>query len=81
MAQITTTEAAQRLGVTDRRVRQLIEEGALKGEKIGRDYLVDEESVEAAKKRPKPGRPSKEKAKNISNKDAAKTATKKSSKK
>jgi excisionase family DNA binding protein len=59
MGLLTTTEAAMRLGVSDRRVRQMIEEGTLKGEKKGRDYLVDESSVEAAKKRPKPGRPAK----------------------
>jgi DNA (cytosine-5)-methyltransferase 1 len=58
MAQITTTEAAFRLGITDRRVRQMIEEGLLKGQKFGRDYLVEEESLETAKERPKPGRPS-----------------------
>lgn len=77
MALITTAEAAERLGVTDRRVRQMIEDGLLKGEKVGRDYLIEEDSLEAAKKRPKPGRP----AKKATDKQTVKKRAKKSGKK
>lgn len=77
MALITTAEAAERLGVTDRRVRQMIEDGILKGEKVGRDYLIDEDSLEAAKERPKPGRPTKK----ATDKSTAKKRSKKSGKK
>ena len=33
-------EAATKLGVSDRRVRKLLEEGRIKGRKIGRDWVV-----------------------------------------
>ena len=55
---ITTTQAAERLGVTTRRVVALCHAGKLRGEKIGRDWLVDESSVEAyAATERKAGRP------------------------
>ena len=50
--EITTTAAAELLGVTPRRVRQYIEGGRLKARKIGRDYLVDAGSVAAFRPRP-----------------------------
>jgi excisionase family DNA binding protein len=44
---ITAPEAARRLGVTDRRVRQLIDEGKLIGYRVGtRQLLVKESSIE-----------------------------------
>jgi len=49
---ITTTAAAERLGVTRRRVLQYINEGRLRARKIGRDFLVDPESVDEFKPRP-----------------------------
>ena len=36
----TTEDAAKLLGVTPSRIRQLILEGRLKTEKIGRDHLI-----------------------------------------
>ena len=33
-------ETATKLGVSDRRVRKLLEEGRIKGRKIGRDWVV-----------------------------------------
>jgi excisionase family DNA binding protein len=53
---LTTIEAAERLGVTPRRVRQWVEEGQLPAEKIGRDYLISEEAIASFQRRP-PGRP------------------------
>lgn len=61
MGQIGTAEAAKRLGVTAQHVTRLIRTGELKGEQIGRTWVIDERSVEAFKKRerPGPGRPRK----------------------
>ena len=45
---ITTQKAAQLLGVSDARVRQLIgEKNLLKVDKKGRDWLLDENEVRA----------------------------------
>lgn len=57
----TTEEAAEYLGVTSSRVRQLISEDRIKSEKLGRDHLIQEEEVKyfAKKGRKKRGRPSK----------------------
>ena len=55
----TTESAAQYLGVTPSRVRQLIMEGRLKSEKYGRDHLIHEVDLEeyTAGGKKKPGRP------------------------
>lgn len=55
---LTTAEAAAALQVTRRRVQELIRLGTLKAEKFGRDWQVDEASVENyAKSARKAGRP------------------------
>lgn len=46
-ARITVKEAAERLGVTATRVRSMLDDGILVGEKMGRDWLVNPESVVA----------------------------------
>jgi len=43
---ITTKKAAEILGVTPVRVRQLIHQGQLAAEKHGRDHLLDKEAVQ-----------------------------------
>ena len=45
MALITTKKAAELLGISAVRVRQLIVAGQLKSEKAGRDHLLDEAEV------------------------------------
>lgn len=45
MALITTKRAAELLGITAVRVRQLIEAGQLKSQKAGRDHLLEESEV------------------------------------
>lgn len=40
MPAYTVTQAARKLNISDRRVRKLLEEGRLKGKKIGRDWIV-----------------------------------------
>lgn len=52
----TTTEAAALLGVSKRRVQQLVLRGQLKAVKIGRDWLIKEESLKKFERRG-PGRP------------------------
>ena len=45
MSLVTTKEAAQILGVTPVRVRQLIKDGRLVAEKRGRDHLLEDRAV------------------------------------
>ena len=53
---LTTKEASVILDVTPDRISQMYRDGTLVGEKVGRDILLDPESVEAAKERKtKPG--------------------------
>ena len=44
---ITSAQAAERLGYTIQHVRRLIHQGRLVGTKIGRDWVVRRDSVEA----------------------------------
>jgi excisionase family DNA binding protein len=50
MSLVTTKEAAQILGVTPVRVRQLIKEERLAAEKHGRDHLLQDREVERFKR-------------------------------
>ncbi len=61
MALLTTSEAAERLGVTRWRVSALIQAGRLKAEKKGQIYLIDESDLKPVMVRT-PGRPSTKKA-------------------
>lgn len=56
-----TKEAAEKLGVSLRRVQQLIETGDLKADKVGRDYVILESDLEGVTIHGKPGRPPKTK--------------------
>lgn len=56
----TTAEAANELGVTPGRVRQMVLNKELKAEKLGRDLLIPATAVENAKNRKTtPGPPTK----------------------
>jgi excisionase family DNA binding protein len=59
MSLLTTSQVADRLGITVRRVQGLISDGTLPAQRIGRDYLVKEEDVRLAEKRNPVGRPRK----------------------
>ena len=53
---ITAVEAARRLGVSRRRVLQLIKQGRIEARFFANAYMVDAESVAAFKRQP-PGNP------------------------
>jgi len=55
---LTTPEVAKRLGITLARVQQLIWKGRLPAQKIGRDYVINEDDLKLVADR-KPGRPAK----------------------
>lgn len=56
---LTTQEAAERLGISRRRINDFIKDGRLPAEKHGRDYLINEKDLKLVEER-KPGRPRKE---------------------
>lgn len=55
---ITTSEAAEILGVSLRRVRALIEDGRLPSQQIGREHLIIKSDLELVRER-RTGRPPK----------------------
>ena len=55
---ITTKEAAERLGITRRRVVALVTAGRLPATKFGRDYMIKEKDLKLVENR-KVGRPRK----------------------
>jgi len=55
---ISTTQAATRLGITERAVRKLVDSGTLPAHKIGREWFIDPADLERATvKNRRPGRP------------------------
>lgn len=62
MKMLTTSEAAAHLGVTVQRVHQLIKDGMLTAQKVGRDYIINGDDLKSVENRPKVGRPPKPKA-------------------
>jgi excisionase family DNA binding protein len=63
MNTLTTAEAAQRLGITPRAISLLLRRNILKGEKRGRDWMIEAEEVERYKAARRPvGRPRTKKA-------------------
>lgn len=58
MKLLTTSEVAERLGVTAKRVQAMIRDGRLPAEKLGRDYVIKEQDLNIVADR-KPGRPPK----------------------
>ena len=73
---ITTTEAAERLGISSARVRQLVADGTLPAQKFGPVNMVKESDLILIKSRRPIGRPPKAKAT-----DGARSAGKKRGKK
>jgi excisionase family DNA binding protein len=58
MKLLNTTQAAERLGVSVRRVRALIAEGSLRAHQLGREYAIEEGALAHVTVYRKPGRPS-----------------------
>jgi excisionase family DNA binding protein len=56
---LTTKEAAQKLGITPRRVVALVTAGRLPAQKFGRDYMIKEADLKLVEDR-RVGRPKKE---------------------
>jgi excisionase family DNA binding protein len=54
---LSTAQAAEALGVSVRRVRQLIDEGKLSARQVGRDYVIEAAALEGVQVYGKPGRP------------------------
>ena len=58
MKLLSTSQAAELIGVNDSRIRQLIRDGQIQAVQVGRAYLLDESIVKAFE-RPQMGRPKK----------------------
>lgn len=58
---LTTREVSERLDISMRRVRALIEAGQLPSTQYGRDHLIKESDLKLVEDR-KPGRPPKDKS-------------------
>ena len=58
MKLLSTAAVAERLGVSQGRIRAMIRAGRLPATKLGRDYFVDPKDLKLVKNR-KPGRPKK----------------------
>jgi excisionase family DNA binding protein len=57
-AMLTTQEAAERLGVSRRRINDFIKDGRLPAQRHGRDYIIQEKDLDRVEER-RPGRPRK----------------------
>jgi excisionase family DNA binding protein len=63
MKMLTTSEVAERLGVTVQRVHQFIKDGRLPAQKMGRDYIINEDDLKRLGDRQTGRPPSKKPAK------------------
>lgn len=61
MKLLSTDQAAERLGISGRRVRALIAEGKLEATYVGGGYVIEESTLETVKVYGKAGRPPKAK--------------------
>jgi len=57
MTLLNTKEVAERLGVSTVRVRQLIREGKIEAQNLGRDYAISADALSKVVVYRKPGRP------------------------
>jgi excisionase family DNA binding protein len=55
---LNTNQAAERLGISARRVRKLIEAGTLLAQQIGREWAIEDHALQSVRVYGKPGRPS-----------------------
>ena len=73
MKLLSTPEAAAELGITVARVQQLIWDGRLPAQKIGRDYVINADDLKLVSNRPT-GRPPKAKSSEASIKSKKKSS-------
>ncbi len=59
MKLMSTSEAAKKLGVSERRIRSMIDEGKLVAHKLSRDYAIEDAALKSVPVYGKRGRPSK----------------------
>ncbi len=59
---LDTKKAAARLGISERRVRELIKDGKILATRVGRDWAILSKSLRDVTVYGKPGRPRKEAA-------------------
>jgi excisionase family DNA binding protein len=71
---LNTKDAAKKLGISPRRVRELIDDGTLTAQRVGREWVIEESALAGVVVYGVKGRPS-----NEAREKAAKKATKKSS--
>lgn len=62
MKLLSTKDAAEKLGISARRVRALIKEGKLKAHQLGREYAIEEKALDDVTTYGKSGRPPKPKS-------------------
>lgn len=67
---LTTRQAATRLGISPRRVAALILAGRLPAQKIGRDWLIEENALALVLTRPPGNRSGRPRVKHSSDHDA-----------
>lgn len=58
--QLNAKDAAEKPGVSDRRIRAMIKEGKIKAANIGGGYVIEESELKTVKVQGKAGRPKKE---------------------
>ncbi len=63
MKLISSKDAAEKLGVSDRRIRAMIKEGKIKAVNVGGGYVIEEKELAGVKTYGKSGRPKKVAAK------------------
>ena len=60
MKLMSAKDAAEKLGVSDRRIRAMIKEGKIKAVNVGGGYVIEEKELANVKIHGKAGRPKKE---------------------
>ena len=73
---LSTTQAAERVGISVARIQTFIWEGRLPAMKVGRSYAIDEDDLKLVEDR-KTGRPPKPKAEATTKQTTKKRGTKK----
>ncbi len=63
MKLISAKDAAEKLGVSDRRIRAMIKEGKIKAVNVGGGYVIEESELKNVQIHGKAGRPKKDAAK------------------